>query len=72
MKKVLMLILCAMLLLGFAGCAKKFSHAQSAKTSMHDVGESAEDLKDETESSKHKTEDIKEKEAQDNLQGHQW
>jgi len=72
MKRTLMLILCSLLLLAFTGCGKKFTHAQSAKTSMHDVGESAGDLKDETESSKHKTEDIKDKEAQDSVEGHQW
>lgn len=72
MKKLLMLILCSMMLLGFIGCAKKFEHAQSAKTSMHDVGESAGDLKDETETSKHKTEEIKDKESQDSLEGHKW
>ena len=72
MKKLFMLTICFLLLLGFTGCAKKFEHAQSAKTSMHDVSESAEDLKDETETSKHKTEEIKEQESQDSLEGHKW
>lgn len=72
MKKILILIICSMLLLGFTGCAKKFTQAQSAKTSMHDVSDSAGNLKDETATSKHKTEEIKDQETQDNVQGHQW
>lgn len=70
MKKIHIIILCVCLILGMAGCG--FKKAESAKASMHGVHESAEDLKEETESSKHKTEEIKEQEAQDSVQGHQW
>ncbi|WP_320009077.1 hypothetical protein [Maridesulfovibrio sp.] len=72
MKKIFTLFICSLLLLGFTACAKKFEHAQSAKTSMHDVGESAGELKDETETAKSKTEEIKDKESLDSLEGHKW
>ncbi len=68
--KAFILGMTALLILGLGACG--FKHAEDAKTSMHGVHESAEDLKDETETSKQKTEDIKEQEAQDSVQGHQW
>ena len=43
-----------------------------AKSSMQDVNQCAEGLKDDNLSSKEKTEKIKETEAQNSTQGYQW
>ncbi len=67
MKKI---IICMVVLMALAGCG--FKHAESAKTSMHDVNQSAENLKDETQTSKNKTEEIKDQESQDSTEGYQW
>jgi len=70
MKKIHILIICVALMMAFAGCG--FKHAESAKTSMEGVNQSAEDLKEETQTSKERTEEIKEQESQDTTQGYKW
>ncbi|WP_027721387.1 hypothetical protein [Maridesulfovibrio zosterae] len=72
MNKIKLIALCMALLfiLGGAGCG--FKNAESAKSSMQDVNQCAEGLKDDSQSSKEKTEKIKETEAQNSTQGYQW
>ncbi|CCO25183.1 hypothetical protein [Maridesulfovibrio hydrothermalis] len=70
MKKIKIIILCMAVMLALAACG--FKHADSAKSSMHNVNQSAQDLKNETQVSKQKTEEIKEQEAQDSTEDYKW